>query len=440
MNCLNEPSQNKLKFTLCRYFLFLFALFVMSMGVAIVTLALLGTSPINSVPYVLSMFTGLTLGQWTIIFNLLLVVAELPFLTRAQMKTDKGIFFMQLPICLFFGLFIDLSMNLFSWLVPRYYLTQLLSMFIGSVVVAIGIALEVKANIGMASGEYFVRAFSRRFRLDFGYTKLGFDISCVLLAATLSLVFMSSINGIREGTLIAALITGPIIHFIFPWFRFLDDALGYNKFAVATGDDARNYPLIITISREYGSGGRELGELLAKKLGIKMYDREVVSLAAVQSGISEESILANTESIPSFWMKCIFAGSYGMGVEKSLSPDDVLYVAESRIIQQITERESCIIMGRLADFILKGRPNVIRVFCHTDIPDAVKRYVAEFGGTEAQAEEAIRELNHKRIAYYEYYTGQRWGDARNFDLSLHTGIVGIPHAAKMISVLYKAKV
>lgn len=209
-----------------RYLLFVVALFINAFGIALITKALLGTSPITSVTYVLSMFTPMTMGQWTIVLNLLFMLLELPFMTREDLKTDRRIFLLQIPVTLFFGAFIDCSMEALCWLAPQAYPAKIFSLLVGCVVLAVGIALEVKANVAMAAGEYFVRAISRRIRGEFGYVKLGFDITLVLLACALSLGFMSGIYGVREGTVIAALIVGPIVHFVTPFYRFLDGWIG----------------------------------------------------------------------------------------------------------------------------------------------------------------------------------------------------------------------
>ncbi len=428
-----------MKYSLRRYLLFAAALFIMSLGVAAITLSQLGTSPITSVNYVLHMFTPLSMGQWTIIVNFLLVLLELPLMTKEQMREDKRVFLMQIPICLFFGLFIDASMFLLSsWLTPKIYLLQLLCLLVGCVVLAVGVILEIKANVGMASGDYLIKVISRRFRFDYGYTKLGFDITNVIIAITVSFAFMSAIRGLREGTIIAAIIVGPIIHFLTPYFRFLDKALGYVPATTEDGDLPQgNYPPIITISREYGSGASELGAMLSKQLGLKLYDHEFITLAASQSGMDKQYIIENEQTIPSFWMKCIFANSYGMGLESSLSPEDVLYVAESRIVQQLAAKDSCIIIGRLSDFILKDRPNVVRIFCHSDLQHSISRLAAREGITTAEAESKIRDNNQKRSTHYEYYTGQRWGDAHNYDLTINTGQITKEQAVELVSTLYK---
>ncbi len=422
-----------------RYILFAVSLFVNAMGIAFITKALLGTSPITSVTYVLSMFTPLTIGQWTIVLNLLFVLFELPFMTRKELKDDLRMFLLQIPISLCFGTFIDLSMNTLYWLEPVKYIDQIIYLLVGCVILAAGITLEVKANVAMMAGEYFVRVISQRFHGEFGYVKLCFDITLVCIACLFSICFMSGIYGVREGTVAAALLVGPIVHFISPYYRCFDKWINdvKDKDAIAL----RNIQhVIITIAREYGSGGHLLGEMLSKELGIKLYDKEFIHLVAEKSGINEQYIKKNEQSIPSFWLKCILGKNSEQSLERSLSSDDVLFVAESKIIQELAEKGPCIIVGRCADFVLRDYPNLIKVFCYSDLKSACVRCVQEYGVSEEKAESEIKRINHNRIAHYEYYTGEKWGEPHHYNLMINTGSIDLSVACNLIKSIYKNRI
>ena len=423
------------KFTSRRYLLFLISLFVNAFGIAFITKALLGTSPITSVTYVLSMFTPMTMGQWTIILNILFIIFEIPFMTREVFRQDRRLYLLQIPISLCFGTFIDCSMRMLHALNPITYVSQIVTLVFGCVILAVGIALEVKANVAMMSGEYFVRVISLRLKKEFGYVKLGFDITLVIVACLLSLLFMSGIYGVREGTVIAALVVGPIVHFVSPYYHFLDQwitALAGKETAAAKAPEHT----VITIAREYGSGGHLLGELLSKELGIKLYDKELIRLAAQKSGIDEAYITANEQSIPSYWLKCMVSQNSESPLERSLSTDDVLFVAESKIIEEIARKESCIIVGRCADFILKDYPHAIKVFCYSDFENAYKRCVNEYGIKKEEAEAIIRRTNRNRITHYEYYTGMKWGEPHHYNLMINTGSIGLHTACELIKAVY----
>ena len=422
-----------------RYFLFALALFVNTLGIAYITKAMLGTSPITSVTYVASMFTPLSMGQWTIVLNLLFILFELPLMTRKELKADWLTFTLQIPITVFFGTCIDFSMFLLSWLNPATYVSQILNLLVGCVILAVGIALEVKADAALMVGEYLVRAIARRFHKDFGYVKLGFDTTLVILACVMSFCFIGGLHGVREGTVVAALLVGPIVHFVTPYYRFIDPWLGD-----AGPAQPQTVPLpaghcIVTIAREFGSGGHLLGEMLARDLGIRLYDKEFIRMAAQRSGIDEAYIAKNEQSIPSFWLKCITADGSETPRERRLSPDDALFVAESSIVRELAERESCVIVGRLADFILHDSPQVVKVFCHTDRQDALRRCTAQYGIPAEKAEAEISRINRNRIAHYEYYTGAKWGDPHHYDLTVNTGSIGLETACRMVEALYRQK-
>lgn len=421
------------KYLARRYFLFVISLFVNAFGIALITKALLGTSPITSVNYVLSMFTPLTMGQWTIIVNLLFIVCEMLLMTREDFKADLRIFLLQIPISLCFGTFIDCSMNMLWWIEPAVYAGKVACLLVGCFILAAGIALEVKSNVAMVAGEYFVRVISRRCHTDFGYTKLGFDLSLVIIACVLSFVFMSGIRGVREGTIVAALAVGPIVHLISPFYRVFDAWISGTE-EECRAEKSLSKGVVVTIAREFGSGGHLLGEMLAKELGIKLYDKEFIRLAAQHSGMDEAYIRENEQSIPSFWLKCI--KNYSTSVERSLSRDDILFVAEGKIIQDVASQGSCIIVGRCADFILKDRPNVIRIFCYADGESARRRCVEEYGVKAGNADAEIHRINRNRVAHYEYYTGMKWGEPHHYNLMINTGSMSLATACSLIKDLY----
>lgn len=431
------------KYLIRRYLLFALALFINAMGIAYITKASLGTSPITSVTYVASMFTPLSMGQWTIVLNLLFVLLELPFMTRRQLREDLRMYLSQVVITFFFGLCIDLCMYIIQDLTPVTYVSKIINLLIGCVILALGIALEVKADVAMMAGEYFVRVLVKKFHKDFGYLKLAFDWSLVTIAVILSFVFMGELKGVREGTVIAALLVGPIVHFVTPWYRFIDrwiTAPHAPALQTGTPSTANAQHVVITIAREYGSGGHLLGEMLSKKLGFKLYDKEFIHLAAQKSGIDEDYIRRNEQSIPSFWLKCILAAGSERSRECSLSPDDVLFVAESNIIRELAAQGSCIIVGRCADYVLQNNPNLIKVFCYADPDSLYQRCTTEYNVPADNARSEIARINRNRGTHYEYYTGEKWGDPHHYDLMLNTGTLGLETCCALVADFYQKRI
>lgn len=423
------------KYLLRRYFLFVIAVFVNAFGIAFITKGMLGTSPVTSVNYVLSMFTPVTMGQWTIITNLLFVLLELPLMGKSDLRSDLRIYLLQIPITLCFGTFIDISMSALFWLDPQMYAAKVISVLIGSFILAAGIALEVKANVAMIAGEYFVRVISKRIGKEFGFVKLGFDVSLVLIACILSLIFLSDIEGVREGTVIAAVAVGPIVHFISPAYKCIDRWISAPAESAAPEMATYRHP-VITIAREYGSGGHELGEKLAKKLGIPFYDNQLIELAAKESGMTERFVSEKEQSLSPVVVMSLIIQNYETPLEHSLSSSDALFVAQGRIIKELAAKGPCVILGRCADYILRDYPHLLKVFCYADLASEVKRSIVEYGVSPDKAESEVKRINRARVAHYEYYTSGRWGDPHNYNLMINTASIGIDYAADMIAGIY----
>lgn len=187
-----------------RYIIFFIGLFINSFGVALITKASLGTSPISSIPYVLSLNSPLTLGNFTIIFSLFLILLQL-FILKKNFKPEH---MLQIPISILFGYFIDLSMVLLDFVHPGAYLLKVLYLLAGCIILGFGVYTEVLADVAMLPGESFVRAVAVTYHREFGVTKVIFDVSMTVCAAALSFLFSHGIYGVREGTIIAALLVG----------------------------------------------------------------------------------------------------------------------------------------------------------------------------------------------------------------------------------------
>lgn len=207
--------------TFKRYLVFLIGLFINALGVSFITKAALGTSPISSIPYTLSLGFSPTLGQFTIVFSLLLIVLQLLILRRRFQKIQL----LQIPVSILFGYFIDLTMVMLFFVEPQQYLSKMLSLLTGCIILGFGVYIEVLANVVMLPGEAFVKSVCTAFHTDFGITKVCFDAGMTICAGLISLLLFSTVNGVREGTVIAALIVGLIARFFGKKLSFLSRLL-----------------------------------------------------------------------------------------------------------------------------------------------------------------------------------------------------------------------
>ena len=206
------------------------------------------------------------------------------------------------------------------------------------------------------------------------------------------------------------------------------NATSKNEDAVSDHKSANN--VIITISREYGSGGRYIGKLVAEKLGIKLYDKEFIETVAAETGLSEEYIEKNEQK------RDVLAGlnnGYYFGLDNS----DELFLKESEVIKKLAERESCVIIGRCADFILSDKNNVLNVFIYSDTKNKIKRATMFYGLSKANAEKEIKRIDKLRANHYKHYTEKEWRDVSNYDICFNSDLFGVERVADLICGLIK---
>ncbi|MCQ4934994.1 MULTISPECIES: AAA family ATPase [Anaerotignum] len=190
---------------------------------------------------------------------------------------------------------------------------------------------------------------------------------------------------------------------------------------------------IITISRQYGSGGRIVGKLLAERLGIPFYDNEIISLAAEKTGLSKECFVNAEET--STGNLLLSLTTLTPSVESfGLPLNEKIFLVQSQVIKEVAEKGSCVIVGRSADYILSETENCINVFLQADLKDRINRAVAQYDLPEKNAEAAVIKTDKRRANYYNYFTGLKWGAADNYDLILNTSRMELE---KIVDVIEK---
>ena len=190
--------------------------------------------------------------------------------------------------------------------------------------------------------------------------------------------------------------------------------------------------IIITLSREYGSGGRYIGKLIADKLGIKLYDKEFIEKVAQETGLSEEYIESNEQKRDSL-------SNLNNGYYFGLTNSDELFFKESELIKEVANKESCVIIGRCADFILQDKSNVLKVFVYSDIKDKVKRATEFYGFDKQKAEKEIIRIDKLRANHYKYYTEKEWKNPSNYDICINSDTLGVEKTADLICEIIKEK-
>jgi len=190
--------------------------------------------------------------------------------------------------------------------------------------------------------------------------------------------------------------------------------------------------VVITVSREYGSGGRYVGRLIADKLGIKFYDKEIITKLAEATGLSEEYIENNEQKRDA---SAILNNGFYMGLDNA----DELFVKETELIKELAAKDSCVIIGRCADFILKDEKNVIKVFVYSGMEDKIKRATQIYGYEEDKAKKEIERIDKLRANHYKHYTDKDWKDFSNYDICINSDLLGVEKSADVICDMVKEK-
>lgn len=439
-----------------RYISFVFILFIIAFGTSLSIRANLGSSPISAPPYVLSLVPGirLTMGMLTIMMHVLFIVIQMLLLRRNFEKRQL----LQIFVSFLFGIYTDVTMWMTSFLQIPLDLNpaigiplRFIELLIGGGLLAYGIAAEVRCDSLMLAGEGLPLAIARVVGRDFGKVKICSDTGLVVIGVVFMFIFFGHWDWklIGAGTLVSMFYVGYMVRMLAPHIAWMDCIFipGYVR-GMPVGEEEYvseeqtkgGQCLVVTIAREYGSGGQAIGEQLAKRLAIPVYDRYLIDDTARRLGYTEEQVARSEQNISTsrLW-ELIFTDksippsqvSDIMGSEH-LSHDDAIFVSQSRTIRELASEKSCIIIGRLANYVLRDRPNVVRIFITSDEDKTVGRVMQRENLTHNEASRRITQVNSGRANHYWQYTGGKWTDARNYDLTLNSDAVGCDRAVDII--------
>ena len=188
---------------------------------------------------------------------------------------------------------------------------------------------------------------------------------------------------------------------------------------------------VITISREFGSGGRTIGKKVAEKLGIPCYDSELLQEMVKETGFAADYVKEAGEYAPGGFLSAAFSN-------RMFGPtnEDILWEHQCKIITELAEKGPCVIVGRCADYILRDKADCLKVFIHADMAFRAERIVKVYGEREQSPEERLRDKDKRRAAYHRFYTNMKWGQAQNYHLTMNSGVLGLEKCVDMIAALF----
>ncbi len=421
-----------------RILVFVSGLFIMAFGVALSVKANLGVSPISCIPYIYSLRYPLTMGEMTIIFNVFLILLQILLLRRKYRLFQL----IQLPVVFVFGFFTDFTLYLVADITLSGYGWQGLLCMLSCVVIAFGVFLEVKAGITYLPGEGLAMAIAETWKKEFGKAKIWVDSSMVIAGILSSFALIHHLQGVREGTIVAALLVGYLARLYSRKLPFFDVWLGnkpQEKEKSVTPVQVPNKKLIITISREYGSGGHEIGQLIAKELGFSFYDKELIQLTTEQSGFTTQYIEEHEQKLAHSLLYDLYEQNYAY-LNEQQPPLDVLFLAQSKIIREICEKESCVIVGRCANFVLKDHPDCFTVFIHAGNEYRKNKIVEEYDLEARVTDQLLEKADRERANYCSHFTGKNWNNAKNYHLAVNSSHYRSEKVARMIIEAVREKI
>ncbi len=417
-----------------RCLLLLTGLFTIALGVVLLVKANLGITPVSCTPYILSLYFPLTLGMITIAFDVSFILMQI-ILRRRNYKIIQ---LLQLPVVMCFGFFIDLAMYLVRDLSPGNYVTKLLICLLGCLVLAFGVFMEVKAKVTYLAGEGLAVAVSETFNIEFGKAKIMVDSSLVTIGVICSIVLLKDLQGIREGTIIAAFVVGYAVRMYTKYIKVFDNLTNSDRSGVEAHPEVVTQNRVVTITCEYGSGGDEIGKLVARKLNLKFYDSSILQLSVEQSGYSKEYVRKNEEILKNSMIQDFYSSKNAL-INDQKTKLDALFIVQSKIIKDIGENENCVIVGRCAGYVLKNYAECFRVFVHANASYRKQRVMRYNDMEEWEAEREIERRDRYKANYYDYYTGMDWKNANNYHYTIDASLTTTENIANSIVNLVNSR-
>lgn len=421
-----------------RLFVYFLGLFIMAIGVVFSVKSALGVSPVTCLANVVSQITAVDLGVCTTAVYCLYILAEFLILRR-DFKPDM---LLQIVASFVFGTLVSLATALFAFLpAPTAYPMRLLFLLCSIPMVAVGVMLYLAPNILPTPGEGMSLAISKKTGLSVASSKTVFDCTLVVISALTSLFWFHGFVGVREGTVISALAVGFVMKRIMrvcqpALLRFVERETKLERAVQASGgvrlDKAGKPKIIIAIGREFGSGGYEIGSKLAQALDVTFYDQQLIAMEAEESGLSEDFIRTHEQHMAHEVVYDLMTSGYAMSNE-GLPPLERLFAAQTAIFRRLAAGdESCVIVGRCADYILYNDPNCFRIFIHATPAARLPRVMAQYGVTEEQAKADIVQTDRTRARHYKHFTGREYGSQQYYHLAVDSGQLGIDGSVELI--------
>jgi cytidylate kinase len=345
---------------------------------------------------------------------------------------------LQLPVSFVYSACIDLAMMLCSFVQSEHYFAALLFTLLGCVFRAFGVSCQVVADVVMLSAEAFVKAVADVTKKEFSVLKLVSDAGMVVIAVVLSVLLFGHVEAVREGTLMTAVLVGPISHvftrklgFTHHYFENEGSFVYETKFKLVEGK-----PLVLTITSESGSGGRVIAKLLSERLGIPVYDKELVELVAREGHFATSYVRKHNERLYTNIVEAFVMENYTLD-QTDMESYRNLYAAQCSVIKRLAEQQSCIIVGHCANHVLRYQQGSLHLHICANPQARIAHLRDKYNISVRKAVSMIEHQDADTEQYYRHFTGQNWKEAANYNLTIDSSMFGYEGTAQMIEQLVK---
>ncbi len=422
-----------------RFLVFALGLVFMGFGVACLIKSSLGVSPISSLPYTFALIIpSITVGAWTAIMNLVTIFIQ-PVLKKGL---DKRVLVLQSGMTVVFGYFIDLSLECMAPLVLESYYAKVLMLLAGCSIMAFGTYFGIIARVTLLPMDSFLQIVAEKLGKRYTSVRVASDLCMTVVAAVLCLAFVGELKAVREGTLVTAFLCGTEIRLFTVYLKSLtylllpENLIQKERERQAVPEVSERH-FVLTVSHEYGSGGRTIAKRIAHELDLPYYDTEIIKMAAERSDFAAEYLHRHEEKITSTALYTLFDWYAGSFPENEVPLPEQIFRLEAQVIQEIAAKDSCVIVGRLANYILQNHKNSLHIFITADENERVGRVMRKEAIPMEEAREKIRAYANDRKNHCQQFSAMEWGNSENYDITVKSSRYGVDRTAAILIQLIK---
>ena len=422
-----------------RFLVFALGLVFMGFGVACLIKSSLGVSPISSLPYTFALIIpSVTVGCWTAIMNLLMIFIQ-PVLKKGL---DKRMLVLQCGMTVVFGYFIDLSLECMAPLVLESYYAKIGMLLAGCSIMAFGTYFGIISRVTLLPMDSFLQILAERIGRRYTSVRVVSDLCMTTVAAGLCLIFVGELKAVREGTLITAFLCGTEIRLFTNQLKALtylllpENRIQKERERQAVPEVSETH-FVLTVSHEYGSGGRTIAKRIAHEMDLPYYDTEIIKMAAERSDFAAEYLHKHEEKISSTALYTLFDWYAGSFPENEVPLPEQIFRLEAQVIQEIAAKDSCVIVGRLANYVLQNHKNSLHIFITADEPKRIERVMRKETISLEEAKEKIRAFANDRKNHCQQFSAMEWGNSENYDITVKSNRYGVDRTAAILIQLIK---